>query len=251
MILDFRIFRPISRNNSPIQPMSSKKKKATTAAASKQTKGRGKKRAAVDDEEEEEDGTSASTALSVNSQLSSSSSSSSSIEDAADAARLKRLKSMTSDMSKHLVCSITQELPVDPVLAEDGHTYERAAIIQWIATKRTSPIDDNCRLDASRLMSNISVKQQIEALVESGELDDELCADFLERKYKTSPEYAQELYDEGKRWGFRKRRGRWRTGATLAVMVWRRTLRSAWSGRRRRLREGIRMGSSGLDTPIM
>ena len=122
------------------------------------------------------------------------SSSSSSSDDA-----YKRAKStLAADISEHLICSITQELPVDPVLAEDGHTYERAAITQWIATKSTSPIDDNCPLDASRLISNISAKQQIEHLVASGELDDELCADYTDRKYKLSPEYAQELFDEGK-----------------------------------------------------
>ena len=34
----------------------------------------------------------------------------------------------------------------------------------------TSPLDPSCRLDASRLMSNRAVQQQIEELVASGEL---------------------------------------------------------------------------------
>lgn len=38
-----------------------------------------------------------------------------------------------------LVCPITQELMVDPVIAADGHTYERHAIERWLASKRTSP----------------------------------------------------------------------------------------------------------------
>ncbi len=29
-------------------------------------------------------------------------------------------------------CPITQELPVDAVTAQDGHTYERAAIEDWL-----------------------------------------------------------------------------------------------------------------------
>ena len=28
----------------------------------------------------------------------------------------------------------------DPVLATDGHTYERAAIIKWLNTNATSPL---------------------------------------------------------------------------------------------------------------
>ena len=87
---------------------------------------------------------------------------------------------------------------VDPVLAEDGNTYERAAILKWIASKSTSPLDPSCPLDASRVFPNRAVKQQIEQLVASGELDDALCADYLNRKYKMSPEYAQKLYREGK-----------------------------------------------------
>ena len=87
---------------------------------------------------------------------------------------------------------------VDPVLAEDGNTYERAAILKWIASKSTSPLDPSCPLDASRLMSNRMAKQQIEQLVASGELDDALCAAYLERKETSSLEQAQKLFDEGK-----------------------------------------------------
>ena len=86
----------------------------------------------------------------------------------------------------------------DPVVAEDGNTYERAEIFKWIASKSISPLNPSCPLDASRLMSNRAVKQQIEELVASGELADELRADYLERKKTSSLEHAQELYDEGK-----------------------------------------------------
>ena len=37
------------------------------------------------------------------------------------------------------LCPITQELMSDPVIATDGHTYERKAILQWIERKATSP----------------------------------------------------------------------------------------------------------------
>ena len=103
----------------------------------------------------------------------------------------ERLKNAMSSVSKHLICPITQELMVDPVLAEDGNTYERSAIKRWISTKSTSPLNPNCRLNAYRLMTNRMAKKQIEELVESGELNDQLCADYANRK-------AQMLYDEGK-----------------------------------------------------
>jgi hypothetical protein len=36
-------------------------------------------------------------------------------------------------------CPITHELMDDPVMASDGHTYERRAIERWLETKKTSP----------------------------------------------------------------------------------------------------------------
>ena len=170
-----------------------------SAAAAAKARNRGKKRAAA--QATEEDDSSASTALSVESPpapTESASSSSLSSSSSKDSALAKRFKIMTSTMSKLGVCPITQELMVDPVLAEDGNTYERAAILKWIASKSTSPLDPSCPLDASRLMSNRAVKQQIEQLVASGELDDALCAAYLERKEASSLEQAKKLYDEGK-----------------------------------------------------
>ena len=112
-------------------------------------------------------------------------------DSAVTATAEERLKNAMSSVSKHLICPITQELMVDPVLAEDGNTYEHSAIKRWISTKSTSPLNPNCRLNASRLMTNRMAKKQIEELVESRELNDQLCADYANRK-------AQMLYDEGK-----------------------------------------------------
>ena len=51
----------------------------------------------------------------------------------ADQAELKRIKTNTLDvMVDELLCPITQQLPVDPVLAEDGRVYDRKAIQEWI-----------------------------------------------------------------------------------------------------------------------
>ncbi|EOD19385.1 hypothetical protein EMIHUDRAFT_242876 [Emiliania huxleyi CCMP1516] len=38
------------------------------------------------------------------------------------------------------ICPITTELMSDPVMAADGHSYERSAIERWLATKSTSPM---------------------------------------------------------------------------------------------------------------
>ena len=114
-----------------------------------------------------------------------------------DATQNKRAKNLASNISKHLTCSITQELMVDPVFAADGHTYERKEITRWLASNNTSP-KTNLQLENKTLFPNISAKQQIEELVASGELDDEVCAGYLERKEAVNLEQAQKLFDEGK-----------------------------------------------------
>jgi serine/threonine protein kinase len=60
-----------------------------------------------------------------------------------------------------LLCPITLELFHDPVLAEDGHTYERQAIVQWIEKNRRSPLT-NQELSLERLYPNHAIKKAID-----------------------------------------------------------------------------------------
>ena len=60
-----------------------------------------------------------------------------------------------------------------------GWQLRAQEITQWLASNATS--QTNLYRDQDPL-SNITVKQQIEHLVASGELDDQLCANYLDRK---------------------------------------------------------------------
>jgi hypothetical protein len=57
-------------------------------------------------------------------------------------------------------CCITSELMNDPVITDDGQTYERAAIERWLREHDTSP-RTNERLANKRLIPNIALRQQI------------------------------------------------------------------------------------------
>jgi hypothetical protein len=58
-----------------------------------------------------------------------------------------------------LTCPITLELFVDPVLADDGHTYERSAIVEWIKYHNgTSPMTRQ-RIKIKELKTNRIIKQ--------------------------------------------------------------------------------------------
>ena len=50
--------------------------------------------------------------------------------------------SCREDMSTPIsaLCPITHAPMADPVIASDGHSYERAAIEHWFRTNRTSPM---------------------------------------------------------------------------------------------------------------
>ena len=51
---------------------------------------------------------------------------------------------------------------IDPVIAADGHTYERAAIQQWLQTRSTSPVT-LLPLPHTRLVPNVLAKTAIQS----------------------------------------------------------------------------------------
>lgn len=51
---------------------------------------------------------------------------------------------------------------VDPVIAADGHTYERAAVQQWLQTSSLSPVT-SVPLTHTRLVPNFLVKSAIQS----------------------------------------------------------------------------------------
>ena len=63
-------------------------------------------------------------------------------------------------MPAEFLCPITQEIMVDPVVGIDGHTYERAAIVKWLALHATSP-QTRQPMAASCLAPNWALKHMI------------------------------------------------------------------------------------------
>ncbi|CAF1014873.1 unnamed protein product [Rotaria sordida] len=60
-----------------------------------------------------------------------------------------------------LLCPITLGLFRDPVLAQDGHTYEREAIVEWIQKEGRSPITDQ-PLSLEHLYPNYAIKKAVD-----------------------------------------------------------------------------------------
>ena len=106
--------------------------------------------------------------------------------------------SLSASLSTVCICPITHELMVDPVLAEDEHTYERSAIEMWLGTHCTSPMVPSRALSASRLVSNRIVRETTEALVAAGVVEGPLAAAWRERHRAVELDRARELYREGR-----------------------------------------------------
>jgi len=95
----------------------------------------------------------------------------------------KRFRSAIDEMAEELVCPITQELPVDPVTAEDGRVYERSAIEAHIkgrsAEALKSPITNEPM--GPRLFPAVQTRNNIERMVKSGAIGGDKAAAWQKR----------------------------------------------------------------------
>lgn len=64
--------------------------------------------------------------------------------------------------SETFLCPITKDIMTDPVICEDGHTYEKFAIERWLESKKTSP-KTNQQLFSSTLIPNHALRSAIES----------------------------------------------------------------------------------------
>jgi hypothetical protein len=67
-----------------------------------------------------------------------------------------------TDIPRSLLCPITLAVMTDPVLASDGHSYERASITTWLCTGRTTSPVTNLPLGNGSLVPNLALRGAIE-----------------------------------------------------------------------------------------
>ena len=87
-------------------------------------------------------------------------------------------KSVPVTTPDDFICPITMELMVDPVVAADGHTYDRGAIEDWLVGHSTSPMT-GAELTATELYPNFTVRGQIRTWQEAQRCrpDSDRCGD--------------------------------------------------------------------------
>ncbi len=108
----------------------------------------------------------------------------------------KRLKETSDTVASEFKCAISYELPVDPVTAEDGQVYERAAIEDWIAKAEANELPLRSPTHNTpmgpRLFPATQVRNTLEQMVRSGTISGPL-ADAWSKKLeeeKADAEYV-------------------------------------------------------------
>ena len=87
--------------------------------------------------------------------------------DSDTAATSKKFRSAIDETVSEFLCPITQELPLDPVTAEDGRVYERAAIEEWLSRPRKTSPTTNLAM-GTKLLPAVQIRCVIEKLVRTG-----------------------------------------------------------------------------------
>lgn len=101
--------------------------------------------------------------------------------------------------AQHLMCAITQELPIEPVTAEDGFLYEEREIKMWIKKKGNSVTSPQTNAPmGKKLFPAIQVRNAITELVESGAVVGELAENWNESmENKKTVEETKRKAEEG------------------------------------------------------
>lgn len=76
---------------------------------------------------------------------------------------------LSRDIPEDFLCPISLEIMKDPVIAADGHTYDRENITKWLSQKRRrsivcSPLDGS-KLDNINLQQNIFARKIIDSFL--------------------------------------------------------------------------------------
>jgi len=83
----------------------------------------------------------------------------------------EKAEEVDEEVPEEFCCPITQDVMKDPVIAEDGHTYEKATILEWIEKNGTSPITRE-PISKNVLIVNRVLKGQIEQYIENKKKED-------------------------------------------------------------------------------
>ena len=119
------------------------------------------------------------------------------VETEANNTEVEKLKAAINAALEELMCPITFDLPVDPVVTEAGDVCDREAVIALIRQRgmRTLRSMRTNQPMGQRIAPSVTIRNVIEKLVESGAVDEEIVSECLEER-------TGEFGRQGKRCGY-------------------------------------------------
>jgi hypothetical protein len=81
------------------------------------------------------------------------------------------------DVPKGFICPLTMDIMYDPVLDQEGNTYERRAVMEWLQHKRNSPVSRQ-PLNDKMLIPNNALRETIHEL---------MGTDWTDRQVRENP----------------------------------------------------------------
>ena len=95
--------------------------------------------------------------------------------------REKKMRESINGVAAELRCPITQELPFDPVMAEDGKIYERKAILEWFSKRDRPTSPSTGAVIGKKLLPAVQTKNTIEMLIKSGAIEGDLATAWTKK----------------------------------------------------------------------
>ena len=89
------------------------------------------------------------------------------LRDAADAEIDRRICDALAHEHDEYVCPITHTVMTDPVVASDGHSYERSAIERWLGDGNTRSPKTNVALSSTHVFANQALRKGIRHAMEA------------------------------------------------------------------------------------
>ena len=89
------------------------------------------------------------------------------LHDAADAEIDRRICDALAHEHDEYVCPITHTVMTDPVVASDGHSYERSAIERWLGDGNTRSPKTNVALSSTHVFANQALRKGIRHAMEA------------------------------------------------------------------------------------
>jgi Mg-chelatase subunit ChlD len=93
------------------------------------------------------------------------------------------------EIPEEYICPISYEIMTDPVVASDGQTYQRGALLQWLQVRQISPLT-NQPLTATGIVTNYALRAAIERWIADHAAVSSTGADARPVKKRAPPQFT-------------------------------------------------------------